>query len=127
MRLLLSFLLFFSTLFSCEYKTLSNQITENNQLIWAFVVSKNCKWCNKMSSEMIDKGFYRRHLKKSYFLSVLTPNEAKKCGIKSEFYPNSFLIDPSSMKIIGSVGGYKKPREFIEYLNEIYVDFFKNR
>jgi len=106
--------------FSCVYSTRVSKIEESNRLLWVFVQMPNCPWYIKMDEHIIKSGFYKRRLASMYALEVLSKEEARDCGFKTEFYPTSYLIKPNANKILDELSSYLRPADFLEFLTIVY-------
>ncbi|MBN2964821.1 thioredoxin fold domain-containing protein [Sulfurospirillum sp. T05] len=93
---------------------------KEEKLVWVFVEIPRCPWCARMRHELLESGVYDEALSGLYVVVPLGREEAIAKGLRAEYFPTSFLIDPTNGETLEMLPGYMKSEDFIEYLKLVY-------
>lgn len=118
-KLVLILLLLSTFLNATPFQKLRQTAVDENKLLWVFIETDNCGYCKKMRKEVIDSGLFQREASQKFIFAPLHDKEAEKEGFDVVFFPTSYIVNPTSKKIIEQFFGYMEADFFISILKRM--------
>lgn len=120
-------LLLMSFSLKAEFLELERQkALQEKKLILLSVTKEFCPYCIKMEKDVFENMTYRDQIDKKYVhVSMHQEGASLPKGLHVKYFPTNLILSPKDLKIIDEFAGYVEPANFVELLDEVYVQEIK--
>lgn len=97
-----------------------------NKLILLTIEKEGCPYCIKMQKDIFDVPKFNQYIAKNYLhVNINREDSTLPQALHVKYFPTNLILSPRDLKIIDEFAGYSDPENFIELLDEVYVQEFK--
>jgi thioredoxin-related protein len=97
-----------------------------NKLILLTIEKEGCPYCLKMQKEIFDVPKFNQLIAKNYLhININREDSALPQALHVKYFPTNLILSPRDLKIIDEFAGYMEPANFIELLEEVYMQEVK--
>ncbi len=124
-RLLLTFLLFVTTLFSTDIVWQKNITTafelakKENKIVMVMVEGKHCRWCVKMKNRTLADENVTKRLEPYITVKVMREDENSVKDLPIIHGVPSIFFMTAEKKVLESVVGYFDVGDFLSYIDDV--------
>lgn len=109
-----------------EYNTALAKAKKENKVVMLVLVGDYCPWCRKFERKTLQRANVAINIQNN-FIPVIVDKNLDKDKYPEKYYtsivPTVRFIDPNKDVQISESVGYKKTKEYTEWLNKVLLDY----